>query len=38
VAAENTTMSAILPGKFDDGNFDAWLCEFDVCCAAMVGK
>ena len=34
VAAENTTMSAILPGKFDDGDFDAWLREFDACCAA----
>ena len=27
-------MSAILPGKFDDGDFDAWLREFDACCAA----
>lgn len=27
-------MSAILPGKFDDGDFDAWLREFDACAAA----
>ena len=27
-------MSAILPGKFDDGDFDAWLREFDACSAA----
>lgn len=27
-------MTAILPGKFDDGDFDAWLREFDACCAA----
>ena len=27
-------MAAILPGKFDDGDFDAWLCEFDACSAA----
>ena len=26
--------SAILPGKFDDGVFDAWLRKFDACCAA----
>lgn len=26
--------SAILPGKFDDGDFDAWLREFDACSAA----
>lgn len=26
--------SAILPGKFEDGDFDAWLREFDACCAA----
>lgn len=26
-------MSAVLPGKFDDGDFDAWLREFDACCA-----
>ena len=30
----NITMSAILPAKFDDGDFDSWLREFDVCCAA----
>ncbi len=29
-------MAAILPGKFDDGDFDAWLCEFDACSAANV--
>jgi hypothetical protein len=34
VAAENTTISAILPGIFDDGDFYAWLREFDACCAA----
>ena len=33
MAAENY-LSAILPGKFDDGDFDAWLREFDACCAA----
>ena len=27
-------MAAILPGKFDDGDFDAWLREFDACAAA----
>ena len=27
-------MAAILPGKFDDGDFDAWLREFDACSAA----
>ena len=26
-------MSGILPGKFDDGDFDAWLREFDACAA-----
>ena len=25
---------SILPGKFDDGDFDAWLREFDACAAA----
>ena len=28
------SMAAILPGKFDDGDFDAWLREFDACAAA----
>jgi hypothetical protein len=23
-----------LPGKFDDGDFDAWLREFDACSTA----
>ena len=27
-------MAAILPGKFDDDDFDAWLREFDACAAA----
>ena len=27
-------MPSILPGKFDGGDFDAWLHEFDACCAA----
>ena len=27
-------MAALLPGKFDDGDFDAWLREFDACVAA----
>ena len=27
-------MAAFLPGKFDDGDFDAWLREFDACPAA----
>ena len=26
--------TAILPGKFDDGDFDAWLREFDACSTA----
>ena len=34
VAGENTTMSATLSGKFGNGDFDAWLREFDACCAA----
>ena len=25
--------SAILLGKFDDGDFNAWLCDFDACSA-----
>lgn len=30
------TMSSgtILPGRFDNGDFDSWLREFDACCAA----
>ena len=27
-------MAAILPRKFDDGDFVAWLREFDACAAA----
>ena len=24
--------SSILPGRFDNGDFECWLCEFDMCC------
>ena len=26
--------SSILPGRFDNGDFESWLREFDACCAA----
>ena len=32
------SMAAILPGKFDDCDFDAWLREFDACAALMACK
>ena len=34
VKSKTNVMAAILPGKFDDGDFDAWLREFDACSAA----
>ncbi len=30
VKSKTNVMAAILPGKFDDGDFDAWLREFDA--------
>ena len=32
------SMAAILLGKFDDGDFDAWLRKFDACAAANGSK
>ena len=26
--------SSILPGRFDNGDFECWSCEFDGCCDA----
>ena len=34
VKLQTNSMAAILPGKFDDGDFAAWLREFDVCSVA----
>ena len=34
VKSKKPVMAAILSGKFDDGDFDAWLREFDACSAA----
>ena len=38
VNSPENAMSAILPGKFDDGDFDAWVREFDACSEATNNK
>ena len=37
VKSKKNVMAAIFPGKFDDGDFDAWLREFDDACSATNG-
>ena len=34
IKLQTNTMAAIFPGTFDDGDFSAWLSEYEACWAA----